>query len=121
MARPFKLRCIRHVPGVTLFKPAGVPARDMTKVVIHLDELEALRLVNLEGLDQSEAAARMGVSRPTVGRILKEARRKITLALVRGDALLIEHGSAPVEHVRSPAADTETGLASAVIPPVPSP
>lgn len=108
MARPFKLRCIGHVPGATVFKPAGVPARSINKVTLHLDELEALRLVNLEGLDQREAAQQMGVSRPTVGRILKEACRKVTSALVQGDALLIEHGSAPLK----PASGSEAEIAS---------
>ena len=91
-----------------MFKPAGVPARAINKVTLHLDEVEALRLVNLEGLDQREAAQRMGVSRPTVGRILKEACRKVTSALVQGDARRIEHGSAPLK----PAVESEAELAS---------
>lgn len=57
-----------------------------------LDELEALRLADLEGLYQEDAAARMGVSRPTLGRILEAGRRKVAEALVLGKALRIEGG-----------------------------
>jgi predicted DNA-binding protein (UPF0251 family) len=99
MPRPFKTRCIAHLPGVTVFKPAGVPARELNRVEIHLDELEALRLVDGEGLDHAQAAERMKVSRPTVGRILERVRKKIAQALVEGEALFIEQGDAPVEHV----------------------
>ena len=66
---------------------------------IHLDELEAIRLVDGEGLDQAGAAVRMNVSRPTVGRILAQVRKKLACALVEGKALFIEQGLAPVEHV----------------------
>lgn len=99
MPRPFKTRCIAHIPGVTVFKPAGIPARELTKVEIHFDELEAIRLVDGQGLDHAQAAKRMGVSRPTVSRILERVRRKIAQALVEGEALFIEEGEAPVEHV----------------------
>ena len=99
MPRPFKTRCIAHLPGVTVFKPAGIPARELTKVEIHLDELEAIRLVDLEGLTHAQAAQEMKVSRPTVGRILGQVRKKITMALLEGKALFIEQGPAPVEHI----------------------
>ena len=101
MPRPFKIRCIAHLPGVTVFKPAGVPSRGLAQVEIHLDELEAIRLVDGEGLDHAQAAERMKVSRPTVGRILGRARKKIAQALVKGEALAIEQGAAPVEHVET--------------------
>jgi predicted DNA-binding protein (UPF0251 family) len=78
-----------------LFKPAGIPARLLEEVVLTLDELEALRLADLEGEYQEAAAARMGVSRATFGRIVGEARRKVAEALVQGKALRIEGG--PVE------------------------
>ncbi len=75
-----------------MFKPAGIPARDLEAVVLALDELEALRLADLLGLYQDEAAGRMGVSRPTFGRIVESGRRKVADALVRGKALVIEGG-----------------------------
>jgi predicted DNA-binding protein (UPF0251 family) len=92
MPRP---RCCRHISGMPpapLFKPAGVPARDLDVVAMTLDELEAIRLADLEGLYQEEAAARMGISRATFGRILEAAHRKVATALVEGKALRIEGG-----------------------------
>ena len=74
------------------FKPAGVPTRDLEQVVLTLDEFEALRLADLDGLYQEHAAAQMGISRPTFGRILDAARRKVAEVLVHGKALLIEGG-----------------------------
>lgn len=98
MARPHKSRCVGHIPGITVFKPAGVPLTELEQVTMHFDELEALRLSNLEDLDQEQTARRMGVSRATVSRILKHARKKITLALVEGHAVFLEEGVAPVTH-----------------------
>jgi predicted DNA-binding protein (UPF0251 family) len=56
------------------------------------DELEALRLADFEGLYQADVAERMGVSRQTVGNILKEARRKVAEALLREKAIRVEGG-----------------------------
>ena len=92
MARPLRQRRISGSPVATVYKPAGVPARELDWVGLTLDEFEAIRLVDDEGLDQDAAAERMGVSRPTVTRILGSARRKIAQVLVRGQALVIEGG-----------------------------
>jgi predicted DNA-binding protein (UPF0251 family) len=81
---------------VNLFKPAGVPASTLETALLALDELEAMRLVDEEGLDQSGAAERMKVSRATVGRILERGRHKVTRALVHGQALAIADGNAPL-------------------------
>jgi predicted DNA-binding protein (UPF0251 family) len=77
---------------VALFKPAGVPTCRLPSVTLSLDEFEAVRLADLEGLYQEVVAERMGVSRPTVSRILAAARRNIAEALVAGKALRIEGG-----------------------------
>lgn len=61
-------------------------------VVMAVEELESLRLCDLEGLDQNAAAARMKVSRGTFQRILYSARRHAAKALVMGMALVIEGG-----------------------------
>jgi predicted DNA-binding protein (UPF0251 family) len=95
MARPHKNRQIASSPTVTVYKPAGVPARELTWQTLAIDELEAIRLADAEGLDQAEVAERMGISRPTVSRILIRARRTIATALTQGQALQIEGG--PVE------------------------
>lgn len=75
-----------------MFKPAGVPACRLEWLKLTLDEFEALRLADLDGLHQEQAAARMGVSRQTFGRIVENARRKVAQALSSGMALNIEGG-----------------------------
>lgn len=92
MPRPRKRRVIAHRPPVTVFKPAGVRARELDWVTLPLDEYEALRLADYEGLDQEAVAERLGVSRPTVSRMLEEARRRVARVLVEGQALAIEGG-----------------------------
>jgi predicted DNA-binding protein (UPF0251 family) len=82
---------------VTLFKPAGVPGRELEQLPLAVDELEAIRLVDLEGLSHEQAAAEMGVSRQTVGRVLERGRAKIAEALVWGKAILIGGGQYRVE------------------------
>lgn len=64
----------------------------LEEVALSVDELEALRLADLEGLYQDAAAARMGVSRPTFARIVEASRRKVAEALVKGRALRIAGG-----------------------------
>ncbi len=92
MPRPKRCRRVGLLPGSTLFKPAGVPARELDEVVLEVDEFEALRLADYEGLYQEQAAERMGISRQTFGRIVEAARKKVTQALVKGLALRIEGG-----------------------------
>jgi uncharacterized protein len=82
---------------VTLFKPAGVPARELEQLQLTVDELEAIRLVDLDGLSHEQAAAVMGVSRQTVGRVLERGRAKVAEALVGGKAILIRGGQYRVE------------------------
>lgn len=81
---------VADVPAVTVFKPQGVPMGQLYGVVLGLDGFEALRLVDGEGLSQEEAAARMRVSRPTLCRILAEARTQVARALSRGWAIRID-------------------------------
>jgi predicted DNA-binding protein (UPF0251 family) len=72
-----------------------VPLRALEQVGLTVDELEAIRLADLEGLYQEAAAEQMNVSRQTFGRILEAAHRKVADALVNGKALSIEGG--PIE------------------------
>jgi predicted DNA-binding protein (UPF0251 family) len=90
--RPFSCRRIAGSPAAAIFKPVGIPVRALEEVVMTLDEFEALRLADLEGLYQEQAAAKMSVSRPTFSRIIDSARRKVADALVHGKALRIEGG-----------------------------
>ena len=82
---------------MTLFKPAGVPARELEQLPLAVDELEAIRLVDLEGLNHEQAASVMGVSRQTIGRVLERGRAKVAEALVGGKAILIGGGQYRVE------------------------
>jgi len=95
MPRPRQCRRVAQLPQATYYKPRGVPMRMLQQVALTVDELEALRLADLEGLYQEEAAGRMNVSRQTFGRIVEAARKKVADALVNGKALSIEGG--PVE------------------------
>jgi len=91
MSRPKKCRCVHCTPGADYFKPRGIPLVELEEICLKLDELEALRLADYEGLYHEEAAQRMDISRATFGRILDEARHKVTGAIINGNALKIEH------------------------------
>ena len=93
MARPPKCRIVGHEPSVTYFKPRGIPLRNIDEVTLTVEGLEALRLSEIEGLDQDAAAARMGISRQTFGRILADARKTVATAIVNGLGLRIEGGN----------------------------
>jgi predicted DNA-binding protein (UPF0251 family) len=92
MGRPRKCRWVEIVPEVTFFKPRGIPLRALEMTVITVDELEAMRLADHLELTQSQVAAKMQVSRPTVTRMLARARKAVADALVNGKAILIEGG-----------------------------
>ena len=98
MARPRKERCISPLLNERIFKPRGIPLSQLPIAVLSLDELEALRLADLEGNQHDAAAARMNVSRPTFGRILAKGRRTVATALLLGHALQIAGG--PVRTTR---------------------
>ena len=88
--RPTCPRHIGHRPPCDYYKPAGIPLRDLTEVVLPADELEAMRLADVEGLYHAEAAERMGVSRQTFDRIVQRGRAKVARALCDGSALRID-------------------------------
>ncbi len=93
MPRPFIRRRVWFQPGITYFKPAGVRLAGLVDVVITVDEFEAIRLKDSEGMDQGKAAKKMNISQPTFSRLLDTARKKIADALVNGKAIRIEGGS----------------------------
>lgn len=92
MARETKCRKVESFPQVTEFKPVGIPRSRLAAVVLKVEELEALRLKDLMGLEQEDCAVRMGISRPTFQRILNESRAKAADALINGKAIRIEGG-----------------------------
>ncbi len=93
MSRPRKCRKVLSEPQVTYFKPAGVPLRELEELEIMIDELEAIRLVDSMEKDQTAASKNMGVSQPTLHRLLISARKKIADALVKGCAIKINGGN----------------------------
>lgn len=97
MVRPRIQRHLRFSPHVDYFKPRGVPLRHLSEVVLRADELEAIKLYEIDGLDQKQAAEKMGISQPTFQRTLSSARKKIAKAIIHGLAIRIEHYTDNVE------------------------
>jgi len=90
--RPKCPRRIGKLPQSTFFKPAGIPTKRLEVVVLSFEELEALRLVDLLGLEQEKAASRMGIARKSLWLELKKARKKVAEALTQGKCVEIEGG-----------------------------
>lgn len=85
--RPRGLRRINFLPQVIYFKPRGLPLSKLAEISLSAEELEALRLKNIEELDQSECAKKMNTSQSTFQRILTSAYKKISEALINGKAI----------------------------------
>ena len=85
-------RWIEQFPETTYFKPYGPQISNDKTIILSVDELEALRLVDLEDLTQEEAAAKMGISRKTLWNDLHRSRKKVINALVNGYSLSIQGG-----------------------------
>jgi len=92
MPRPEKTRRICCEPGVSYFKPRGVPMGELEEIGLELDEFEALRLLDFAALGQEEVAKKMNVSQPTLSRIIASARKKVAEAICEGKAIRIEGG-----------------------------
>jgi len=92
MVRPRKIKWVNFSPDVTYFKPRAVPLSTLEEVELTVDELETLRLSNLEKLSQADAAKKMKVHQSTFQRTLTRAREKVTDALVNGKAIKIHGG-----------------------------
>ncbi|MFA4996366.1 MAG: DUF134 domain-containing protein [Patescibacteria group bacterium] len=90
--RPKRLRIIGFNPETTYFKPAGVPMRMLEEEILTLDEVEAIRLSDLEDLNQEQAAEKMGISRITYLRILHQAHNKVAKSLILGKAIRMKGG-----------------------------
>ena len=101
MSRPKCCRRVAGLPRCKVFKPAGIPACSLEEVVLAVDELEAVRLADLQGLYQEQAAQEMNISRQTFGRIIESAHRKVAETLVGGKALRIEGGEIEMSEMRT--------------------
>lgn len=86
------MRMVEAEPCAVFYKPQGIPMRELESLVLSVEGLEALRLVDGERMQQVEAAGRMGVSRPTLSRILTEARTTVAMALSGGKAIRVDGG-----------------------------
>jgi len=90
MPRPKIYRCLRFRPTIHYFKPQGIPLRHLEEVILLPDELEALKLHDVDGLEQIEAAKKMKISQPTFARILDKSYKKVAEAIVKGKAIRIK-------------------------------
>lgn len=93
MPRPQKERKVQEPPKIQGMKPVGVPAMLLERVLLSLDEYEAVRLADYDGRDHQEAADIMGISRPTFTRLIERARKKMAEAIVDVKELVIEGGN----------------------------
>ena len=93
MPRPRRCRRVGFNPDITYFKPIGIRKLDLKESVLTIDEFESIRLKDLMGLDQIEAAKRMNISQPTFHRLVLCARKKVAEAIVNGKAIRIQGGT----------------------------
>lgn len=110
MPRPRLRRRVRYWKGVTHFKPAGVMLAELEETVLTIDELEAIRLCDLEEIGQKEAAQKMKISQPTLQRILAAARKKTADALVNSKAIRIQGGEYKMAAPRGPGRGLRRGM-----------
>ncbi|MCY6484202.1 DUF134 domain-containing protein [Clostridium aestuarii] len=93
MPRPVKWRRVQFFPENNYFVPLGKRKCELQEIVLKIEELEAMRLKDIEKLNQEQCAEKMMVSRQTFQNIIDGARRKVTQALTEGKAIKIEGGN----------------------------
>lgn len=93
MARPIKCRRVENLPEYTYFIPAGRRKCEIENITIKVDELEAMRLKDIEDLNQEECAEKMHVSRQTFQNIIDSARKKLATAIIEGKGIEINGGN----------------------------
>jgi predicted DNA-binding protein (UPF0251 family) len=108
MPRPSKPRVIGVKPEISNFKPRGIPSKKLKSVNLALDEFEAIRLADYEGLSHEDASVQMNISRPTFSRLVEKARINIANFLVEGAELTIEGGN--VEYRECGCSNCKEGL-----------
>ncbi|RLG12242.1 hypothetical protein DRN73_03190 [Candidatus Pacearchaeota archaeon] len=91
--RPRIRRRVRFIPDINYFKPAGVPMANLNEVILSVEEYEAVRLIDLENMPQDKAGKKMKISQPTLSRLLKSARKKLSDAIINGKAIKIQGGN----------------------------
>lgn len=108
MARPRKNRIVVGSLPVNYFKPRGIPIVELEEVNLSLDEREALRLGELMEMSYEDAGKAMGISRATFGRIIRQARKIVSDALINGKAIRIEGGPCTISSVENVNRDFES-------------
>ena len=93
MARPKNNRIVHEPPFYTDFKPVGLSDKSLEKVILSLDEFEAIRLADLVGMSHEEAAIEMEISRPTFSRLVEKSRKKMAEFIFKGKMLRIYGGN----------------------------
>ena len=93
MVRPTKFRRVKFFPNDNYFVPLGKPKCKIEEMILKVEELEAMRLKDIENLNQEQCAKSMEVSRQTFQNIIDSARKKIALALTQGNAIRISGGN----------------------------
>lgn len=92
MARPTKFRKVERFPNEDYFIPKGRPQSETTDIILKVEELEAMRLKDIEGLNQEECAKRMNISRQTFQNVIDSARKSVAIALTEGKSIKIYGG-----------------------------
>lgn len=108
MARPTKFRRVEFFPKDTYFVPWGKPKCQIEEIVLKVEELEAMRLKDIEKLTQEECAERMYISRQTFQNVIDSAREKVATALAQGKAIRISGGHYTTKHCRFKCMDCES-------------
>ena len=93
MARPVIKKIVNTIPLYAYFKPQGIPMTNLKIETLSFEEIEALKLKDVENMDQETAAEKMGISRSTFQRIVKSARYKLVKSVIEGRALKVEGGN----------------------------
>ncbi len=93
MPRPENNRIVYEPPLFVEFKPVGIASKNLEQRLLSLDEFEAIRLADSEGMSHEEASKEMGISRSTFSRLVDKSRKKIADFLIKGQLLTIEGGN----------------------------
>ena len=108
MSRPTKFRRVEFFPKNSYFIPVGKAKCEIEEIVLKVEELEAMRLKDIEELTQEQCAERMKVSRQTFQNIIDSARKKIAMALTEGKAISISGGHYTTNHCNFKCTDCGT-------------
>jgi predicted DNA-binding protein (UPF0251 family) len=93
MRSSYRKRRIHQPPNFKNFKPSGIPRNILKTLYLTIDEYEAVRLADYEGMEHLEASEKMNISRPTFTRLIEKARHKIARTIIDGMELVVEGGN----------------------------